>query len=204
MTEEEARSWINGRFGVSRETQLEQLAALVCEEAKSQNLIARSTLDAIWTRHILDSAQLVPLAESSPGLWLDIGTGAGFPGLVVALLTDRPVILCEPRRWRADFLRKAAEMLGLGERVAIACAKVETVTRRAAVISARAVAPLDALFAAASRAASPDTLWIFPKGRSAREEVAVACKTWHGSFHVEHSITEPESLIVLAKGVSRR
>jgi 16S rRNA (guanine527-N7)-methyltransferase len=72
------------------------------------------------------------------------------------------------------------------------------------VISARAVAQLSSLFASAVQCSRRKTLWILPKGRTAREEVAVAEQTWHGVFHVEHSITDPESLIVLAKGVSRR
>ena len=103
MTEAEAREWIRARWGVSRETLLAALADLVREECGRQNLIAAGTLDHLWARHIVDSAQLLPLADKGEGAWLDIGTGAGFPGMVVACLHDRPITLCEPRKRRADF-----------------------------------------------------------------------------------------------------
>jgi len=145
------------------------------------------------------------LADDAPGIWLDIGTGAGFPGLVVAALTDRPIHLVEPRRRRADFLTAAAIGLGIADRVIISTSKVESVAdQAAAVISARAVAPLVDLLASARHCATDGTIWLLPKGKGAREEVATARRTWHGVFHVEQSITDPDSLIVLAKGVSRR
>ena len=181
-----------------------ELARLVIDEAGRQNLIAPSTLDAIWSRHIVDSAQLIGFASDAEGDWLDIGTGAGFPGLVVAALTERRTILVEPRKRRAEFLQAAAESLGIADRVETVAGKVEIVNEPVAVISARAVAQLSPLFTSAVQCSRRKTLWILPKGRSAREEVAVAQQTWHGVFHVEHSITDPESLIVLAKGVSRR
>lgn len=204
MTEEEATRWIAERFGSAGEGRLRALARLVTDEAARQNLIAPSTLDTIWSRHIVDSAQLIEFAKETDGDWLDIGTGAGFPGLVVATLTERRTILVEPRKRRADFLQTAAEILGIASRVVVIPGKVEAVAEPVAVISARAVAPLAALFATALQCSRRKTLWILPKGRTAREEVAVAQQTWHGVFHVEHSITDPESLIVLAKGVSRR
>ena len=84
MTEDDARSWVRARFGVSRETQLEHLLSLVRAENLQQNLIAPSTIDHLWTRHIVDSAQLLLLGSDVQGKWLDIGTGAGFPGLVIS------------------------------------------------------------------------------------------------------------------------
>ena len=204
MTEDEAKGWIRERFGVEGEGRMAELARLVIDEATRQNLIAPSTLDAIWSRHIVDSAQLIDFAAETPGDWLDIGTGAGFPGLVVAGLTERKTILVEPRKRRAQFLEIAAGALGLSSRVSVVAGKVEAVNEPVAVISARAVAPLTGLFVSALQCSRRKTLWILPKGRSAREDVAVAQQTWHGMFHVEHSLTDPESLIVLAKGVSRR
>ncbi|MFA6116523.1 MAG: RsmG family class I SAM-dependent methyltransferase [Sphingomonas sp.] len=204
MTEEDAKAWIRDRFGAVGEGRMAELARIVVDEASRQNLIAPSTLDAIWARHIVDSAQLIGLADDVEGDWLDIGTGAGFPGLVVAALTARRTILVEPRKRRVEFLQSAAGALGIADRVEVVCGKVETVNIPVAVISARAVAQLSSLFASAVQCSRRRTLWILPKGRTAREEVAVAEQTWHGVFHVEHSITDPESLIVLAKGVSRR
>ena len=204
MTEDDAKAWLGTAFGGDAVAKMQLFADIVFVEAGRQNLIAPSTLPTIWARHIVDSAQLVQLALAGAGVWLDIGSGAGFPGLVVAALTDRPVWLVEPRKKRAEFLERAAHLMGLAEKVRVECARIEEVTMRADVISARAVSALDDLFGWAYRCASSKTQWILPKGRTAREEVVSAQRSWHGLFHVEHSITDPESLIVIASGVARR
>lgn len=212
MTEDEARHWIRDQFGVSRETAIASFVDLVVTESAQQNLVSRTSLESIWFRHVVDSAQLLGLlsgpsagkAAASNGLWVDIGTGAGFPGMIVALLTDRPVMLVEPRRKRADFLATAAEHLYLGRRVDVQCRRVEQVVGAAAVISARAVAALPELLAAAYHLNRKETIWLLPKGVNALEEVEAARRTWHGSFHVEQSITQPGSLVVIAMGVLRR
>lgn len=207
MTEAEARRWIADRFGVSRETAVATFGELLLEEARRQNLIAASTFETLWTRHLLDSAQLVPLAEGAgAGAWLDIGSGPGLPGLVVALLTDRPIVLVEPRAKRVDFLRRASDALGLTARVTLVQGKIESwiAPAPAAAISARAVAALPALLAAARHCASTDTVWLLPKGRNAQSEVEAARAKWQGRFHVEPSLTEMESGIVVARGVQPR
>ena len=151
MTEQDARDWVAARFDAAAIDRLARLAAIVVAESDRQNLIARSTLDQIWSRHIVDSLQL--LGHAHPGRWLDIGSGAGFPGLAVAAAEPhRPMILVEPRRLRADYLRQAALSLGLSN-VEVIAAKVESVREKAQVISARAVARIAALFAAACRVA---------------------------------------------------
>ena len=203
MTEDEARDWAVARFDAEAIARLDHLAAIVTVESDQQNLIARSTLATIWSRHIVDSLQLAALAPDS-GDWLDIGTGAGFPGLALAATQpQRRFILVEPRRLRADFLREAAASLGLPA-VDVVTGKVENVRQQVAVISARAVAQVASVIASASQCASNETLWLLPKGRSAREEVARAKQRWHGMFHVEQSITDPESSIVIARGVRAR
>lgn len=203
MTEEEARDWAAARFGAEAIGRLDHLAALVTVESDQQNLIARSTLATIWSRHIVDSLQLAPLAPDQ-GDWLDIGTGAGFPGLALAAaLPERRFILVEPRRLRADFLRETAATLALPQ-VEVITGKVENFNQRVAVISARAVAEVAQVIASAAQCASNETLWLLPKGRSAREEVARAKQRWHGMFHVEQSITDPDSSIVIARGVRAR
>jgi 16S rRNA (guanine527-N7)-methyltransferase len=204
MTEDEAQQWIRDRFGAEGQSRLAHLADLVRAEAAHQNLVSASTLESLWVRHIVDSAQLIQFAGDSDGVWLDVGTGAGFPGLVVAALRDRPTILVEPRRRRADFLTIAAGALGLSRTVTVIASKVETAKVSAAIISARAVAPVEALLASATHVATAETRWLLPKGLRAREEVARARETWHGMFHVEHSVTDPDSLIVIASKVSRR
>jgi 16S rRNA (guanine527-N7)-methyltransferase len=205
VNEEDARAWIESRFGGAALAQLALFAAMVTEESPKQNLIAASTIEHLWVRHMLDSAQLVPLAHAAPeGPWLDVGTGAGFPGMVAGILSGRQTRLVEPRRRRADFLSRAVETLGMQHRISVAPVKVEAETVIASVISARAVAQIDALFAAAAHCAKSQTMWLLPKGRSAAEEVARAERSWHGVFHVEQSATDPESLIVIANKVSRR
>lgn len=207
MTEEDARTWVRDRFGVSRETLLEQFGAILVAESEQQNLIARSTLPELWSRHLTDSAQLVPLAAAAPaGPWLDVGSGAGLPGIVVALLTERPVILVEPRAKRVAFLRSAAEQLGISARVVVVASRVESFRPEApvAVVSARAVAELSALLLSTVSCTDSSTVWVLPKGRSAHSEVDAARAKWQGRFHVEPSITQPDSGIVVATQIGAR
>ncbi|RZM33276.1 MAG: 16S rRNA (guanine(527)-N(7))-methyltransferase RsmG, partial [Sphingomonas sp.] len=107
MTEDDAQSWTTERFGAEATERLNAFVAMVVEEAPHQNLIAPSTIPTIWDRHVVDSLQLIALAgaDTSAKRWLDIGTGGGFPGMVVALVREGPVDLVEPRRRRADFLQ---------------------------------------------------------------------------------------------------
>ncbi len=204
MTEAEAREWIDAQFGVSRGTLVARFAAALVAESARQNLVSQASLQTVWRRHIVDSAQLLEHAASSPGDWIDIGTGAGFPGLIVALLSDRSMMLVEPRKKRAAFLAEMVESLGVGKRVEVLPVRIETVRAKAAVISARAVAALPELLASAAHLSSAKTIWLLPKGQSAPEEVAAARLTWHGMFHVEQSITQDTSRIIIAKGVARR
>jgi 16S rRNA (guanine527-N7)-methyltransferase len=203
MTEDEARDWAAARFDEEVIGRLDRLAAIVERESQQQNLIARSTLPLIWSRHIVDSLQLIRYAPER-GTWLDVGTGAGFPGLVVAAAEpEREVILVEPRRLRAEYLRAATQELNLAH-VTVELARVETVNTKAALISARAVSRVGALIASAAHCAEKNCIWLLPKGRNALEEVAEARQKWHGVFHVEHSITDPDSSIVVISGVRAR
>jgi 16S rRNA (guanine527-N7)-methyltransferase len=189
---------------VSRETfeLLEAYVNLLIAEAGSHNLIARSTLGDIWERHVLDSAQLLQHVPAGP--WLDIGSGAGLPGMVVAILSDREVTLNEPRRLRAEFLRGCTEALGLQQRVTVATGSASTLTGRFDVISARAVAAIDRLFAMAHHLSHSSTVWVLPKGRGGNKELAQARQGWQGRFHTRPSITDPEAVIVVAAGVTPR
>jgi len=204
MTEEEARAWVAMRMSVPRGTLMEQYVHCVLAGQASQNLISPSTLETIWARHIVDSAQLLGLATDVPGLWIDVGSGAGFPGMVIAIMSDRPVTLIEPRKRRAEFLRTTAEALGLSKQVTVLALRSQATDLAGSVISARAVAPLDALFDSCVHMARRSTVWVLPKGRHAAEEVAKADESWQGAFHVEPSITDPQSMIVVARNVRRR
>ena len=206
MTDDDARAWLAETLHVSRET-LDQLAAyraMVLAETAHQNLIARSTFDVFWTRHIVDSAQLMLHLDGAPeGDWLDLGAGAGLPGIVIALLGTRTVHLVEERKGRIGFLQRVVEGLGLANAQVHGC-KVEALRLApAAIITARAFAPLPKLLDLGARFSRPETLWLLPKGRSAREEVEKVRGTWQGVFHVKHSITDAEAAIIVAQGVRK-
>lgn len=205
MTEEQARQWVDNRYPASRVAQLEKFIDRLVVENDRQNLVAPSTIASVWSRHIVDSAQLLDLAPAVWHHWVDIGSGAGLPGLVVAALSGKPVTLIEPRRLRTEFLARCCDDLGL-ELVAIVQGRAETaqVSQSVDVISARAVAKLPAIFAASRDFASPSTTYILPKGESAHSEVAVAQTSWQGTFHVEQSIVDPNSGIVVATDVRPR
>ena len=190
---------------VPRETQerLERFAQLVLAENERQNLIAASTMTAFWTRHILDSLQLLDHAPERPGLWLDIGSGAGLPGVVVAIASPYRVVLVEPRRRRAEFLVTCCTALGLAD-VTVEQRRVEKLRISADVISARAVASLETLFDWSVQIGSADARMIFPRGANAVSELEAARTAWHGEFELVPSVTAPGSGIVLAQHVRRR
>jgi len=191
---------------VSRETRalLDRYVELILEENEHQNLISKSTVEEVWGRHILDSAQLIRFAPQPDSSWLDIGSGAGLPGVVIAILTEGPVTLVEPRRLRAEFLERCAQVLGLSGRVTVQAAKVERIAGTFDVITARAVASLDALLRISRHLSTDKTLWLFPKGKSAQSELDEARRSWQGSFRLEPSVTSEEAAILVASGVRRK
>jgi 16S rRNA (guanine527-N7)-methyltransferase len=191
---------VSGR-DVSRGTfeKIEAYAALLREESQRQNLISRSTLDDLWERHILDSAQLVRFEPYAGASWGDIGSGAGLPGLVIACLVEGPVTLIEPRRLRADFLHRVCESLNLNASVFLG--KAERAQGAYDVITARAVANLSNLLKISAHLSTRKTVWVLPKGRIAEAELAEAKQAWQGAFHVERSATDPDSRIVVGTGV---
>ena len=191
---------------VSRETEglLARYVALLLDENDRQNLIGRSTVEEVWQRHIADSAQLVRFAPRPDSSWLDIGSGAGLPGLVIAILTQGPVTLVEPRKLRANFLQRAAEAMGLAPRVTVYAAKAERISGTFDVITARAVAPLDALLRISQHLSTDKTLWLFPKGKSAQKELEEARRSWQGGFRLEPSVTSPGAAILVATNVRRK
>jgi 16S rRNA (guanine527-N7)-methyltransferase len=186
---------------VSRETfeKLEAYAALLREESKVQNLISASSLDHLWERHVLDSAQLVRFEPEHSTSWADIGAGAGLPGIVIACLVEGPVTLIEPRRLRAEFLHRVCDSLRLN--ASVFAGKAERVGGSYDVITARAVAPLSDLLKISAHLSTRKTVWALPKGRTAERELAEAQRSWQGVFHVKQSLTDPESFIVVATGV---
>ena len=194
---------VSGR-DVSRETleRLELYQAMLVEESTRQNLISASTIGDFWCRHVLDSAQLLKFVTAEQSSWADVGSGAGLPGIVIACLAAGPVTLIEPRRLRADFLHRVVIELSLDAEVLPL--KVEGARGSFDVITARAVANLTELLRISAHLSTRNTVWALPKGRNADAELAEARKSWHGVFHVEHSVTDPDSRIIVATGVARK
>lgn len=189
---------------VSRETKakLELFIELLLQENGRQNLISRQSESDIRTRHITDSLQLLDHA-SADASWLDIGSGPGLPGLVLAIEGVRHITLVEPRKLRTDFLHRCCETLDL-RNVKVINGKVENIAGQFDVVTARAVATLDKLFKMASPLIAPNGRWVLPKGRSAEKELAEARTTWQGEFELKPSRTDPEARILVAQRVRRR
>lgn len=184
---------------------LDRFVALLLEASARQNLVASSTIETLWSRHILDSAQLLKFVSKRGLDWLDIGAGAGLPGIPVAILGGHHVTLVEPRRLRTDFLSNVVTELGLESRIKVICAKVERLPQRPYdVISARAVASLDKLLALGEPFASSGTTWLLPKGRSARDELESVTRSWQAAFELVPSETDAEAAIIVAREVRRK
>ena len=196
-----ARDYCAGLTDSTGHARLDCLAELLRAENREQNLIAKASEDILWIRHFADSAQLLRYVSRETGPWVDLGTGAGFPGLVIAALRpEMPCILVESRRRRAEWLAQATTALELGN-CRVEAQRLETVeTFPAAVISARAFAPLPKLLRSSVRFSTRDTVWLLPKGQSARQEIADLPQSTARMFHVEHSVTGPDAGIIVGKG----
>jgi len=202
--EVEARAWVQQAFDVSRETmgRLDGFAALIRDEAANHNLVSAASLDHLWQRHFADSAQLLRFAPAPTSSWVDLGSGAGFPGLIIAALHAGPVTLIEERRLRIGFLERAAATLGVN--VEIVGGRVERLSPRPFdVISARAFAPLPRLLDLGTRFSTRNSVWILPKGRNAQSELEAIAPSWQGEFRLEPSLTDDDALIIVAHRVKR-
>ena len=186
---------------VSRETfdKLREFTRLLEDESARQNLISVATLAALWKRHIIDSAQLVRFEPQRGSTWIDIGSGAGLPGVVIACLVEGPVTLAEPRSLRARFLEQTVKTLGL--RATIIQSKAERINGSYEVITGRAVASMTRFLTMCDHLSTGKTCWVLPKGRSAQSELEEARRSWQGVFHVEQSVTDPDAKIVVGTGV---
>lgn len=203
-TEDQARAYVAGLCDAVAMDRLDRLIRALVDENERQNLVARATLPSVWQRHIADSAQLLEYVPRETGPWLDLGSGAGLPGLVVAAMRPEwPVVLVESRRKRIEWLERMRDELGL-EHCRIEGARLENVESvSAGVISARAFAPLERILALSARFSTSETLWLLPKGRSAAQELQELPKRQRALFHVEQSRTDPASGIIVGKLAGR-
>jgi 16S rRNA (guanine527-N7)-methyltransferase len=196
---------------VSRETwdRLESFVQLVIERQKTLNLVAASTIPQIWTRHIADSLQLLSLAPGAR-TWIDLGAGAGFPGLVIACaLVDVPgarVELVESIQKKANFLRDVADALSLP--AIVHALRIEDFTARNAgrfdVVTARALAPLDKLLGYANPLLKRGALGLFPKGQDVASELTQASKSWKLDTELIPSKTDPHGRVVVVRQAIKR
>lgn len=194
------------QFDVSRETiaRLDTYAALLQEWQQRMNLVGPSTLPQLWTRHFTDSAQLAALGGA--GRWLDIGSGGGFPGLVLAILMPNcQVTLVESIAKKCAFLREVIAATGLLDRATVLNSRIEHLPyERFDVVTARAVAPLSKLFDWTVRFAHPGLHWILPKGSRVEEELADARRAFTIEAQLVPSLTDPDARIVVATAVKRQ
>ena len=200
-------------FSVSRETidRLKIYESLLQRWQKTINLVAPSTLEQIWGRHFADSAQILALAPSEPKNWIDLGSGAGFPGLVVATLlapTPKPrVILVESDSRKAAFLREAAREMAVPVDILplrIEAAATRASLKRLSVVSARALAPLPRLLALAAPFCGPETVCLFLKGREAARELQTAETEWTFESELVPSLTDLEGRVVVIRNLQLR
>lgn len=205
-TEDDARAYVGGMCDMAAFEKLERCADLLTEENSHQNLVSRGTLNAIWQRHIADSAQLlkhVPHETTLP--WLDLGTGAGFPGLVIAIMRPEiPMRLVESRKRRIEWLERMAVELALANCEVLGQRLEAVKTFDAGVISARAFAPLPKLLDLSARFSTGRTVWLLPKGRSVQQELSDLPGRFGKMFHVEQSKTDSDAGIIVGKLKSRQ
>lgn len=189
-------------LGVSDDTRtrLESLIQLLCKWNPAINLVSRATLPNAWTRHIIDSAQLFRLAPPGAVHWADLGSGGGYPGLVIAILArelrpDLNVTLVEVDQRKATFLRQASFQLGINPQVEVA--RIEALAPlEADVLSARALASLKMLCGFAERHMAPQGIALFPKGAGWKAEVAEAQNHWTFTLDCIPSVTDAEAVIL--------
>jgi 16S rRNA (guanine527-N7)-methyltransferase len=194
---------------VSRETlaRLDRFVELLLETQSHTNLVGPKTVAELWTRHIADSLQLLDLAPDAL-IWLDLGSGAGFPGLVIACaLADRPgaaVHLVESTTKKAVFLRHVVDALGLP--AIVHHGRIEDLSPAVAadVITARALAPLDQLLGYVAPVLKPGAKALLPKGQDIEAELTEAAKYWKLEVEFSASRTSPAGRILVLRGLRRR
>lgn len=205
-TEEDARAYLERLSDAEAMERIERYARLLLEENQRQNLISKPSEAQLWVRHLADSAQLLEhVADECEGVnssspWLDLGTGPGLPGLVIAILRpDVSVVLVESRGRRVEFLERCVAELRL-ENCDIRGERIERVAPfPACVISARAFAPLEKLLRLSAPFSTKHTRFLLPKGRSAAHELEATKPAIRKMFHVKHSLTDAEAGIIVSK-----
>jgi len=202
-SEAEARAYVEGCADEEAMDRLDAFARLLLDENKKQNLISKPSEEHLWLRHIADSTQLLEYVSRETleegGVWLDLGSGPGLPGLVIAILrSTTPVVLVESRARRAEFLNSCIGAMGL-RHCTVEGQRLERVSPfNASVISARAFAPLEKLLRLSAPFSTSSTRYLLPKGRSAAHELSQMKPAIRKMFHVKHSLTDADAGIIVS------
>ena len=206
---ENLRATFERETNVSRETMemLDEYANLLKKWNPAINLVSKSTIDSLWDRHFYDSAQIYNFKPDFPCNWVDIGSGGGFPGLVMAIIANNStenmyLTLVESDVRKATFLRTVIREIGLNATV-IAKRVEEIASLNADILSARALAPLDKLLEFAELHLKKDGFAIFLKGQKYKAEIAESYVRWRYEFEETVSKTNPEGAILKIGGISR-
>lgn len=198
------------QFDVSRETldRLQVYEAVLRKWNPAINLVSPHTIDEIWQRHFADSAQIYRLeGQNKFRSWVDLGSGGGFPGLVVAVLAhengcDCAVSLVESDKRKAAFLLEAARQMGLS--VTVHSERIEKLPPLGAdIVSARALAPLEKLLSYAQLHLAPGGTGLFLKGDSWKEELSLAQKSWSFVYDVTESLSHSAGAVITIKELQR-
>lgn len=193
---------------VSRETRadLQVFQELVLKWTKRINIVSKDSISNLWNRHIWDSAQLAAYGTDKQ-LWADLGSGGGFPGIVIAILAkeqgqNRRTILMESDRRKCAFLREAIRILRLNAEVI--AGRIEAVpSQQAGIVTARALTDLARLLAHAERHLAPGGAALFLKGATWEKEVEAARESWRFDLEVHKSLTNPDAAILEVKDIAR-
>jgi 16S rRNA (guanine527-N7)-methyltransferase len=185
------------------DTKLREFAALLLRWNASLNLIAARDAATLWDRHIADSLQLVPLMPADIPRAIDLGTGGGFPGLVLAIATGIPFDLIESDQRKASFLRTA--ILQTGAPATVHCCRIEdAAVSPAPLVTARALAPLPRLLPLAARLLTDDGICLFLKGAKVEDELAAAAGDWTMTIDRVPSQTSPDGVVLRLVGLRHK
>ena len=182
---------------------LKRYVALLAKWQEKMNLVGKSTMADVWRRHVLDSAQLVPLLDKIEGPIADMGSGAGFPGLVVAIMTNRRVFLIESTTKKCAFLMEAAQETKAP--ASILNQRVESVTdKKFSIVMARAVAPLAELIGLSLTILRPAGTCFFLKGQGVSGELTEVLKRWNINITRIPSVTDPSGTVLKLEGIKKK
>lgn len=195
------------KLGVSRESleRIEAFLSLLFEWQRKTNLVSPATLPKVWTRHVIDSLQLLPHLNGPPGAIADLGSGGGFPGVILAIASGRPVDLYESNQKKAAFLSEALRISRATGSVRVG--RLEDVVAPArgqyAYVTARALASLPELLNYAAPFIASGAIGLFLKGKDADLELTESAKSWRIKTDKHKSLTDSEAVLLAVKEVSR-